>query len=672
MHAKPWGGLSVAVLLIAAVLCTPQAAAAAPDPLPAGKAEGSGEYGLIGDSQETLPSIYGVALDADGSIWYAIPDGAERGIVEYRPGTFDPTGGDYLGDGDYADGTGYLGSAWEAPIRYAHRESTAADPAGGSQVWAEPRGIEPLPGGGIAVSDTNGNTSAPVGTILMYDAAHTTILGNAGVGGDQGCTQLAQGELAWGPYFGFVGDELYAPYEGCNVVSVFSVPDGAPLYRLTGAGQTAGASPNPPGTDGPGSLDEIYGVSSDGTQIYTSDLGFTRTPATGMVQRWDVDPDTDSWALDTSFGTDGALSFPGQMIYETVIGTDGELFVIPQTGAIQRFDHEGNFLAEVQVRDVPYSQARDLAVTPEGWLVMTAKGDHSLRILAESPDPVTGLTGASGAAAGSVTLSWDEVGYGTGQVPVLDYVIEQSADGGMTWDTVSREISTATSATIAGLAPGEYSFRVAAYSEAGRGDIAQIDAVVATAPAPGIDTSLAGTAPPQGAVDAPIAWEATLSNPGNTPLAEVTARFDHGAGNASETVAVADLPVGGNATARVATAMTRAELAALRASNAVTVSGTAPDGTRVTAEAAVTLELRAPEPVTDPGSDPGSDPGADPGAGPGTPTVAQPAPAGTDRLARTGGAAPTGVLVAAAALIAAALAALGTGRFAQRRRASRP
>ncbi|MBL3701064.1 fibronectin type III domain-containing protein [Leucobacter luti] len=484
LHTRVIGGLTVATMITSATVFAPQPAAAFAQ-LPDGKAEGSGEYGLIGDSLKTIDSIYGVALDDAGSIWYAVPDGAGRGITEYRAESFDPAAGDYTGNGEYTLRGGYLASAWSDPVHYANRDSTAADPGGGTQPWPEPRGIEPLPGGGIAVGDTNGNVSTPPGTILFYDAEHTAIIGNAGVGGDQGCTRLAEGELAWGPYFAVTADRLYAPYEGCNVVSVFSVPEGDPLHRLTGAGQTAGIQPNPPADQGPGSLDEVYGVSTDGTALYTSDLGFTRAPATGMVQRWLIDDETESWELDTAFGTDGALAFPGEQIYGTVAGADGDLYVIPQRGPVRRYDAGGTYRADVQVRDVPYAAARDLQVTDEGWIVMTARGEHSLRVLAKSPDPVTGLAAESGQADGSVELTWDALEAGYGQAPLLDYVVERSDDGGATWQTVEREISLDPAATLTGLDAGEYDIRVTAFSEAGRGDPALVEGVTVTEPTPG-------------------------------------------------------------------------------------------------------------------------------------------------------------------------------------------
>ncbi|WP_206427550.1 fibronectin type III domain-containing protein, partial [Leucobacter chromiireducens] len=506
-HARTAG--TITATLILGAIAIPALPAAALDPPPPGKAEGSGEYGLIGDSGLTVPGIYGVALNTDGSIWHTVTEGPERGIVEYRPRPYSPEDGDYLGGGAYADGTGYLGAGWESPVRYTHRDSTAADPAGGTEIWAEPRGIEALPGGGIAVSDTNGTTSTPPGTILFYDSAHEQVLGNAGVGGDEGCTQLAAGELAWGPYFAVLNDVLYAPYQGCNVVSVFSAPDGEPLFRLTGTGQTAGLQPNPPTTDGPGGLAAVYGVSTDGAAIYTSDLGLDRTTQVGLVQRWFPDPETESWRMDTEFGQDGAIAFPGELIYETIPAGD-ELFVIPQSGPIHRVDRSGAALGDVQVRDVPYTSARDLQVTPEGWLVMTAKGEHSLRILALSPEPLEHLSAEPAAEGGSVELAWDPIPTEYGHAPVLDYVIEIAEAGSDDWRVIDRDPSTATTATLSDLTPGSHQFRVTPYSEAGAGDPQIVEAEVGEPTTPEPPTPPGPSTPPP--TDPP-----TTTTPGPTP-----------------------------------------------------------------------------------------------------------------------------------------------------------
>lgn len=682
-------GLSALALCATAFVVVPQAAHAqtteTAEPteiaeptelnLPSGKATGSGQYGLIGDSQRTIDGIYGVTVAAGGSIWYAATDGADKGITEYRPGEFDPAGGDYLRNGEYATGQGYLGSAWEAPVRYVNRDSTGADPGGGEQPWAEPRGIEPLPDGGIAVNGTNGNVSMPQGTILFYDEGHTTSTGNASFARNAGCTRLAEGEVAWGPYFTVLDGLLYAPYEGCNVVSVFDVPSGNPLFRLTGVGQTAGLTSNPPTINGPGGLADIYSVSTDGTGLYTTDLGNGRAQNAGLVQRWIIDPENESWTSDPAFAGGAGIAFPGQQIYNSVI--DGErLFVIPAWGSVLRYALDGTGQAtRVTVPGKPYLIPRDLAVTPEGWLAMTVRGQSSLRLLAESPDPVTSLVGDTGATSGSATLAWDPVETGYGQAPVLDYVIEHSADGGGTWTVVDRDPSLETSATVSGLTSGEHSFRVTALSEAGRGDSATVDAVVVADPDPAIGASLAGTPLDPTAAGDPIEWVATVSNAGNTPLTEVSATFELGAGNASETVAVDDIAVAGSAEASASSAVTPAELLKLEAQNTVTVTGTDPEGVVVTEQATATVALTKKggtvppvdppvDPPVTPPVDPPVDPPVEPPVDPKSPPTTPPKSAAD--LAATGGSPLTLGLLAAGALLLAGAASALTGRFRSR------
>ena len=90
------------------------------------------------------------------------------------------------------------------------------------------------------------------------------------------------------------------------------------------------------------------------------------------------------------------------------------------------------------------------------------------------PVGVTGLVATGGNA--SVTLSWAAPPT-TSTVP-SDYVIDYSADGGTTWLTFQDQVSTATSATVTGLANGAlYQFRVSAMNAMGT----SVPSVVATA-----------------------------------------------------------------------------------------------------------------------------------------------------------------------------------------------
>lgn len=614
--------------------------------LPAGKATGSSQYGLIGENPAVDSATYGVTVDSDGAIWYTATGGSAHGVNVYRPGTFAPDGGDYRGNGGYADGTGYLGSAWHDPIRFANRDSTVQNPAGGTEPWAEPRGIEALEGGGIAVNDTNGNVSVPPGTVFFFNDQQERI-GSAGVAGDNACSTLAEGELAWGPYVAVRGDRLFAPYENCNVVSVFGVPGGEPLYRLTGEGQTVGQSANGPVPSGPGNLSHVYGVSTDGEAFYTSDLGDTRSPQAGMVQRWFIDDASESWTLDTDFGVDGALTFPGKRIYQTIVAPDSTLYVIPKTGNIEHYTSTGDHLGSVTTAGLPYDEARDLAITKEGWLVMTAKTGSSVRLLAESPSPVTGLSAEHGSQPGSIVLSWNEPEHRSGQAPLLDYVVEQSTDDGETWQIVQREASTEHSRTLTGLGGEAYSFRVTGYSEAGRGDSAVIAGVDPEPVESDISIELVGAAPAEIVEGNTVTWTATVTNTGNAPLSDVIVDFELGPGDFAENDLEGTLEAGESVTVTAASPITPEQLEAASAEASAYTIAVDVLGTSVVdaAEASVALTEHA---VTTPAPPGGKTP--------------EPAPA--EPLARTGG----GSLLEWLALATVLIAAGAAGMFARTRR----
>lgn len=629
-----FGAIATATLAVAALTFQPLAASAAQPaaPLPAGKADSSGTYGVIGQTVVNDPLVYGLAVDKAGSIWMSATAGGSHGLTEYRPKAFEPTQGDYLGAGQYSAGRGYLGAAFEPAVHYVNRDSTEADPSGGTEKWAEPRGIAALPGGGIAVSDTNGNVAIPEGTVLFFNDRHEPA-GSAGFSRGSGCANFPQGELDWAPYIAVIGDQLFAPAQNCNAVSVFSTADKQPQYRLAGAGQVS---------DGPGFPDQPYGAATDGERLYTSDLGGGRH-GTGLVQRWLLDKSTKSWKLDTSFATDGAIRFTGKSIYQTAVSRDGsQLYVIPQSGLIQRYSSAGVHLGALEVRDAPYATARDLAETADGWLVMTTKQGSSLRILAESPSPVAGLTGAGGSSPGSVDLAWSESVFTRGQAPVLDYVIEQSSDGGTTWHTLDRQASTKTTATITGLSAGAYSFRVTAYSEAGRGDAAVISDVAPAQEAPAIAATLSGKAPTSTASGNPVEWTASVTNAGNTPLTGVTATFTTGDENAEQTVDIGDLPVGESSVVSVKSTLTTQDVTSLTAHNSVKARGLAGANAEVSDVANAKVALSAPTKQVEPPN--GSDK-----------TQTAPPP-----LARSGGEALVPVLGLASALLVLGTLALLT------------
>ncbi|MEB4615670.1 fibronectin type III domain-containing protein, partial [Leucobacter sp. M11] len=457
-----------------------------PEPLAipdeSGKARGSGQYGIIGGTQDWNVDRYGLDLDASGALWVATSGGTAQGITEYPRRQFDPAGGDYLGGGRFAaGGTGYLSAAFDEPRVYRFRDSTRRAPEVGEEPWAEPRGIVALPDGGIAVNDTNGIVNTPVGTVLRYGPQHDGVLSTASYARDQGCQFLADGEAPWGPYVAELDGRLYLPVETCNVVSVFDLATGAPQFRLTGTGQTAGNRPNRPLPEigwAAGTLDDAYGATVDGSGLLVTDLGDNR--GGGGVQRWLPDPETESWALDESFGAGGRISFPGTKIYRAVPNpATGEVYVVPQTGNIMRVSRTGERLGTLNTPGLLTLATRDIAVTEEGWLTMTARGNRSIRLLALSPSPLTGLRAAVDPVTADVALGWDAAVEEIGQAPLLDRVIELSDDGGATWTVVEREASIAATATVRGLAPGDWTARVTPWNEAGRGDADTVGFTVA-------------------------------------------------------------------------------------------------------------------------------------------------------------------------------------------------
>lgn len=82
------------------------------------------------------------------------------------------------------------------------------------------------------------------------------------------------------------------------------------------------------------------------------------------------------------------------------------------------------------------------------------------------PPAPTGVAGYSYSGTGNVSWTAPSV---LAQTPVTDYTIQYSADNGTTWTTASRSPSTATSATLTGLASGSFLFRVSATNGAGAG-----------------------------------------------------------------------------------------------------------------------------------------------------------------------------------------------------------
>ena len=134
---------------------------------------------------------------------------------------------------------------------------------------------------------------------------------------------------------------------------------------------------------------------------------------------------------------------------------------------------------------------------------------------AGSPTAVTAV-----AAASSVALSWTAPSFEGGRA-ITGYLVEQSADGGVTWTTaIADTASTTTSATVSGLTSGLiYSFRIAAITTdvpTSRTIIGVRSAVVTSVPftTPAAPTALAGSASD---TQVALSWTAPTSN-GGAPI----------------------------------------------------------------------------------------------------------------------------------------------------------
>lgn len=153
-----------------------------------------------------------------------------------------------------------------------------------------------------------------------------------------------------------------------------------------------------------------------------------------------------------------------------------------------------------------------------------ATGDYTDGTLSATPlPPPTRLQGRASAGTspvGSVTLSW--VAPATpANVTVLDYVIESSANGGVTWAVQNDVVSRATSSVVGGLVNGTtYLFRVAAVTAGGQGEfsapsIGLTPFLRTVAAAPAAPTGLTGVGG-RGLVT--LSWVAPPRNSGGPPV----------------------------------------------------------------------------------------------------------------------------------------------------------
>jgi ELWxxDGT repeat protein len=121
----------------------------------------------------------------------------------------------------------------------------------------------------------------------------------------------------------------------------------------------------------------------------------------------------------------------------------------------------------------------------------------------------TGLTATRG--NGRVSLSWTAPG-SNGGLPVTNYLLQQSTDGGVTWKNVARKASSAVAATVTGLANGRaIEFRVAAVNGVGTGAFGAASTPVVPA---ALAAAPAGLVAVRGDTLVSLAWRAPVATGG--------------------------------------------------------------------------------------------------------------------------------------------------------------
>jgi len=110
------------------------------------------------------------------------------------------------------------------------------------------------------------------------------------------------------------------------------------------------------------------------------------------------------------------------------------------------------------------ANGRTWSWTGAAWELVASSSDARWNLFL--PPAPTGVAGYSYNGSGAVSWSAPTV---LDQTPITNYTIQYSADNGTTWTTVSRSASTATTATLTGLASGSLLFRVSATNGVGTG-----------------------------------------------------------------------------------------------------------------------------------------------------------------------------------------------------------
>jgi len=120
----------------------------------------------------------------------------------------------------------------------------------------------------------------------------------------------------------------------------------------------------------------------------------------------------------------------------------------------------------------------------------------------------------------------------SGGIPITDYTVQYSSNGGSTWSVFSHSPSTATSVTVTGLTNGtSYVFRVAAVDSSGTGSWSGHSAAVVPRTVPALPTNVTAM-PGNGRVS--LIWTAATSD-GGSVVTDYTLQYSSNGGSSWNT-----------------------------------------------------------------------------------------------------------------------------------------
>ena len=159
---------------------------------------------------------------------------------------------------------------------------------------------------------------------------------------------------------------------------------------------------------------------------------------------------------------------------------------------------------------------------------VNAAGDGAVSApVAVTPVTVPAAPSVGSVISGNLSATVTVTTADNGGTAITNYVVQYSANGGVTWVTFARPASAVPSITVTGLANGvAYVFRVAAVNGFGTGGFSSISSVVVPASPPGVPRGLTVVG---GSGQASLGWLAPALN-GGKPVTTYVVRYSPNAG----------------------------------------------------------------------------------------------------------------------------------------------